>query len=244
MDNVKLTQAFCFSEHSTCADLQLNTLQSLLHFCLVSTVYWDTCLIKYHLLYLYDPLKYAMGCPAGCHSCGGHFDEFWFMKYLYLLNLICGTDSKYSWMILQCCGSLSHKMFWYLWLRGIKQHYFFKSFHDLFRMVILLWDSHSDCTLPDDLTSMMLCMCGRRRSRRTSNSMTRARQTFFLTSGSSSVARANRFYRRRINPSYLLLLLIRNGHISKMEKLNFLSLNINFLRQMCGFVQKKKSDQI
>lgn len=45
------------------------------------------------------------------------------------------------------------------------------------------------------LTSTMLCMCGRRRSRRTSSSMTRALHTFFLTSGSSSVARANRFYK-------------------------------------------------
>lgn len=44
-----------------------------------------------------------------------------------------------------------------------------------------------------DLTSTMLCMCGSNRSMRTSSSMTRARQTFFLTSGSSSPASAKRF---------------------------------------------------
>lgn len=51
------------------------------------------------------------------------------------------------------------------------------------------------CNPLNSLTSMMLCMCGRRRSRRTSSSMTRALHTFFRTSGSSSVASANRFYR-------------------------------------------------
>lgn len=44
------------------------------------------------------------------------------------------------------------------------------------------------------LTWTMLCICGIRRSIRTSSSMTSARQTFFLTSESSSAASANRLY--------------------------------------------------
>lgn len=43
-------------------------------------------------------------------------------------------------------------------------------------------------------TWMMLCMCGMRRSMRTSNSMTRALHTFFRTSLSSSPASANRLW--------------------------------------------------
>lgn len=44
------------------------------------------------------------------------------------------------------------------------------------------------------LTWMMLCMCGMRRSMRTSRSMTRALHTFFRTSLSSSPANANRLW--------------------------------------------------
>lgn len=49
---------------------------------------------------------------------------------------------------------------------------------------------------PNQLTWMMLCMCGIKRSMRTSSNMTRARQTFFRTSESSSVARAKRLCAR------------------------------------------------
>lgn len=44
------------------------------------------------------------------------------------------------------------------------------------------------------LTWMILCMCGMRRSMRTSSSMTRALHTFFRTSLSSSPASANRLW--------------------------------------------------
>lgn len=44
------------------------------------------------------------------------------------------------------------------------------------------------------LTWMMLCMCGMRRSMRTSRSMTKALHTFFRTSLSSSPANANRLW--------------------------------------------------
>lgn len=44
------------------------------------------------------------------------------------------------------------------------------------------------------LTWIMLCMCGMRRSIRTSSSMTRALHTFFRTSLSSSPASANRLW--------------------------------------------------
>ena len=44
------------------------------------------------------------------------------------------------------------------------------------------------------LTSTILIIWGRRRSMRTSSNITRARQTFLRTSGSSSVASAKRFY--------------------------------------------------
>lgn len=47
------------------------------------------------------------------------------------------------------------------------------------------------------LTWMMLCMCGMRRSMRTSSSITRALQTFFRTSLSSSPASANRLCKGR-----------------------------------------------
>lgn len=55
-------------------------------------------------------------------------------------------------------------------------------------------EDHTLAAWSPTLTWMMLCMCGMRRSMRTSSSMTRALHTFFLTSLSSSPASANKLW--------------------------------------------------